>query len=202
VEGYAGQGFNFTGASFTPNGLIHEGFTDPNQIYHYHASFFAGPSGGFVRTIISKEDWPVGVYTYMAFDSSANYNVSVQFKVSEPPTMTTPTATSTPMPVITVVPSEAPVGEWFVFIGSRFTPNGLIESWFADPKQTPHKLEDFWADSSGRFIYKYNWTGDWPAGTYTYLAFDFAKSFWASVEFEMTGSVTYEVYLPIIAKSY
>jgi hypothetical protein len=198
VEGYAGQGFTFTGTGFTPNGLIHEGLIDPDQIYHYHASFYTDPSGRFVRTITSRWDWLVGVYTYIAFDSTENYNVSVQFTVSAPPPAITPTPTLTPEPVITVSPSEAPVGEWFVFIGSHFTPDGLIEGWFADPNQVPHKLEHFWADSSGGFTRRHNWTGDWPAGTYTYLAFDFTVSFWASAEFEMTESLTYEVYLPII----
>ena len=200
VEGYLGQGFTFTGSDFTPRGLIHEGFTDPNQEYHYNASFYADSSGGFVRTITSRWDWLVGVYTYIAFDTTENYSVSVQFTISAPPPTTTPTPTSTPTPVITVSPGEAPVGEWFVFIGSHFTPHGLIEAWFADPNQIPHELERFWADASGRFIYKHTWTGDWPAGTYTYLAFDFTRSFWASVEFEMTDPLRHEIYLPIIVK--
>lgn len=200
AEGYAGQGFTFTGSDFTPNGLIHEGLTDPNQVYHYNDSFYADPSGGFVRAITSKWDWLVGVYTYVAFDSTENYSVSVQFTVSEPPL--TPTPTITARPVITVSPGEAPVGEWFVFIGSRFTPNGLIEGWLADPDQIPHELEHFQANSGGGFIRKHNWAGDWPTGTYTYMAFDFTKSSWASVEFEMTESLTHEVYLPIIVKHY
>jgi len=104
--------------------------------------------------------------------------------------------------VIIVSPSKAPIGEWFAFIGSHFTPNGLIEAWFADPSRAPHELNHFWADSSGRFIRKHNWAGDWPTGTYTYLAFDSTKSFWASVEFEMTESLTYKAYLPIIVKHY
>jgi len=196
AEGCAGQLFTFTGWDFTPNGLIHDGFTDPNQEHHYNASFYANSSGGFVRTIASESDWLAGVYTYIAFDVTENYGVSVQFTISEPP----PTATPTPMPgpVIAVSPSEAPVGERFVFIGSHFTPNGLIEDWLADPDQVPHNLDYFQADSSGGFIRKHRWTGNWPVGTYTYLAFDFTKSLWVSVEFEMTESLTYEVCLPII----
>jgi len=90
----------------------------------------------------------------------------------------------------------------FVFIGSHFTPNGLVEGWFSDPDKNPHKLEQFWTDSSGGFVRKYSWTEAWPAGTYTYLAFDFTKSFWTFVEFEMTESLTYKAYLPIIVKHY
>lgn len=85
-----------------------------------------------------------------------------------------------------------------MFIGSHFTPNGPIEDWLADPDQVPYNLGYFQADSSGGFIRKHNGAGNWPVGTYTYLAFDFAKSLWVSVEFEMTESLTYEVCLPII----
>jgi hypothetical protein len=104
--------------------------------------------------------------------------------------------------VIIVSPNKAPIGDWFTFIGSHFTPNGLIEDWFADPSRAPHELNHFWADSSGGFIRKHNWAGDWPTGTYTYLAFDSTKSFWASVEFEIADSLTYELYLPIVVKDY
>lgn len=225
AEGHAGQEFTFTGAGFTPNSLVHEGLTNPNQEYHYIASFYANSSGGFVRTIATERDWLVGIYTYIAFDSTKNHSASVQFTVSEPPptaTLTpTPTPTPTPEPMIAVSPSEAPVGEWFAFTGSHFTPNGLIEDRFADPNQVQRSLGYFQADSSGEFIRKRNWTGDSPAGTYTYLAFDFTKLLWASVEFEMTEpsptatptststvtatpttSSSYEVYLPIIVQNH
>ncbi|MGA9347305.1 MAG: cohesin domain-containing protein [Anaerolineae bacterium] len=223
AEGYAGQEFTFTGSDFTPNSLVHEGLTNPNQEYHYIASFYADLSGGFVRTIATERDWLLGIYTYIAFDATKNHSASVQFTVFEPPptaTLTpTPTPTPTPEPMVAVSPSEAPVGEWFVFTGSHFTPNGLIEDRFADPNQVQRSLGYFQADSSGEFIRKRNWTGDWPAGTYTYLAFDFTKLLWASVEFEMTEpsptatptststvtatpttSSSYEVYLPIVVK--
>ena len=96
AEGYAGQEFTFTGADFTPNGLVHEGFDDPNQEYHYHDSFYADASGGFVRTIASQVDWLVGVYAYVAFDSTKDYNASVEFTISEPPPTATATVTATP----------------------------------------------------------------------------------------------------------
>jgi hypothetical protein len=223
AEGYAGQEFTFTGAGFTPNGLVHEGLTNPNQEYHYIASFYADSSGGFVRTIATERDWLVGIYTYIAFDATRNHNASVQFTVSEPlPTATltpTPTPTPIPEPMVAVSPGEAPVGEWFTFTGSHFTPNGLIEDWFADPNQVQHSPGYFQADSSGRFIRKHRWVGDWPAGIYTYLAFDSTKLFLASVGFEMTEplptatptststvtatpttSSSHEVYLPIVVK--
>jgi hypothetical protein len=219
-EGYAGQEFTFTGSDFTPSGLVHEGLTDPHQEYHYIASFHADSSGGFVRTITSERDWLVGIYAYTAFDAAKNHSASVQFTVSEPPPTATPTSTPTPTPtpepMIAVSPSEAPVGEWFTFTGSHFTPSGLIEERFADPNQAQQHLGYFQVDSSGEFIRKHNWTiADWPAGTYTYLSFDFVKSFWASVEFEMTEpsptatmtatpttSSSYEVYLPVIVRNY
>jgi hypothetical protein len=221
AQGHAGQVFTFTGSDFTPNGLIDEGLTYPDQEYHYLASFYANSSGGFIRTIASGRDWLVGIYTYDAFDFANSHSVSVPFEITEPPPTATPTPT--PEPVIAVSPSEAPVGEWFVFTGSHFTPNSLIEDSFADPNQAQHSLGYFHADPSGEFIRKHRWTADWPAGTYTYLAFDFAKLLWASVEFEMTQSAptatptststttptrtpttssSYEVYLPIIAKNH
>jgi len=153
-----------------------------------------------VRTIASERDWLVGVYTYTAFDSTANYSASVQFTISEPTPTVTPTPTSAP--VIIVSPSKASIGDWFVFTGSHFTPNGLIEDRLTDPNQGQRSLGYFQADPSGRFTRKHSWTGNWPTGTYTYLAFDFTKLFWASVEFEMTDSLTHEVYLPIIVKNY
>jgi len=219
VEGYAGQEFTFTGTDFTPNGFVHEGFTDPNQEYHYNASFYADSSGGFVRVIFSEGAWLVGVYTYIAFDSTTNFSASVEFEITGPSPTATPTPT--PGPVVVVSPGEAPVGELFTFTGFRFTPNGSIEGWFADPNQAQHSLGYFQSDSSGGFTRKHSWTGNWPPGTYTYLAFDFTKLLWASVEFEMTDpppmatptstatvtatpttSSSYEVYLPIIVKHY
>ena len=200
MEGYAGQEFTFTGTGFTPNGLIHESFTDPNQGYHYNASFYADASGGFVRVIFSEWDWPWGVYTYIAFDSTGNYSVSVPFAITGPSPTATPTPT--PGPVVAVSPGEAPVGESFTFTGSRFTPNGLLEDRFADPNQVQHSLGRFQADASGGFTRRHSWTGNWPAGTYTYQAFDFTKFIWASVEFEMTEFLMYEIYLPSIVKYY
>jgi len=104
--------------------------------------------------------------------------------------------------VVIVSPGEAPIGELFTFTGSRFAPNGLVEDWFADPNQGQHSLGHFLADSSGGFTRRHSWTGDWPAGTYTYRTFDFTKLILASVVFEMTEALTYEVYLPIIVKRY
>jgi hypothetical protein len=198
MEGYPGQEFTFTGLDFTPNGLIHEGFSDPNQEYRYRASFFADASGGFVRTITTGSDWLTGVYTYMAYDVSQGYNVSAQFIISE----NAPTLTTTPEPMVTVSPSEASAGAWFTFTGSHFTAQGLIEDWLVNPNQVQRSLGYFRADSSGGFIRKHRWEEGSPAGTYTYLAIDLTSSLCASVEFEMLDSLTYEVYLPIIVKNY
>ena len=110
TEGYAGQEFTFTGSGFTPSSVVHEGFTDPNQVYHYNDSFYADSSGGFVRVIASAGDWLLGVYTYVAFDSTKNCSASVQFTISEPlPTATpTPTSTLTPTSTPTATPTNTP----------------------------------------------------------------------------------------------
>jgi hypothetical protein len=104
TEGYAGQEFTFTGSDFTPGGLVHEGFRDPDQEYHYTASFHADSSGGFLRTITSESDWLLGVYTYIASDAEKSYDASVQFTVSEP----LPTATATATPTSTPTPTGPP----------------------------------------------------------------------------------------------
>jgi len=96
AEGYAGQEFTFAGSYFTPNGLVHEGFDDPNQEYDYHDSFYTDSSGGFVRTIVSEVDWLAGVYAYIAFDVTKDYNASVESTISEPPPTATATVTATP----------------------------------------------------------------------------------------------------------
>jgi hypothetical protein len=96
AEGHAGQEFTFTGSYFTPNGLVHEGFDDPYQGYHYHGSFYTDSSGEFVRTIASETDWLGGVYAYVAFDSIKDYNASVEFTVIGPTPTPTATATVTP----------------------------------------------------------------------------------------------------------
>lgn len=199
TQGYPGQEYTIRGSDFTPNGLVHDGFTDPNQEYHYKGSFYANSSGEFVRAIASAGDWLVGVYTYIAYDSTKNHNASVQFTISGP----TPTSTLTPAPgpVVIVSPSEAPIGEWFVFTGSHFTPNGFIEDRFTGPNQVEHGLGYFQADSAGGFIRKHRWSGGWSAGIYTYLAFDVTMLSWTSVKFEMTNSPAYKVYLPIIVKN-
>ena len=105
AEGYAGQEFTFTGSDFTPNGLIHEGLTDPNQKYEYLDSFYADSLGGFVQTIASDLGWLLGVYTYTAFDLTKDYEATVQFTVSEPPPTATPTATATATPTGTPTPT-------------------------------------------------------------------------------------------------
>jgi len=117
AEGYAGQEFTFTGSDFTPNGLIHEGLTDPNQVYRYYASFYADSSGRFVRTIASEWDWLLGIYTYTTFDSTKNCNASVQFTISEPPPTATPTPTFTP----TATPTATATGTPTVTPISTFT---------------------------------------------------------------------------------
>jgi len=108
--GHAGQEFTFTGSDFTPHGLIHEGYTGPNQEYHYHASFYADSSGEFVRTIASEGDWLLGVYTYIAFDSAKNYSAYVEFTISEslPMATPTPTATVTATPTSTATVTATP----------------------------------------------------------------------------------------------
>jgi hypothetical protein len=106
AEGYAGQEFIFTGWNFTPNGLVHEGYNDPNQKYTYTASFYADPSGGFARAIASQANWLFGAYTYVAFDSAKDYNASVEFIISGPRPTATPTATPTTTPTST--PTSTP----------------------------------------------------------------------------------------------
>ncbi|MGA9350612.1 MAG: cohesin domain-containing protein [Anaerolineae bacterium] len=105
------------------------------------------------------------------------------------------TPTPTPEPVIAVSPGEAPGGDELTFTGSGFTPNGLIEDLSADPNQAHQSFGYFQADASGRFVRRHSWAGDSPEGTYTYLAFDFTKLSWATVEFEM---IRYRVYLPVV----
>jgi hypothetical protein len=105
------------------------------------------------------------------------------------------TPTPTPEPVIAVSPGEAPGGDELTFTGSGFTPNGLIEDLSADPNQAHQSFGYFQADASGGFVRRHNWAGDSPEGTYTYLAFDFTKLSWATVEFEM---IRYRVYLPVV----
>ena len=101
AEGYAGQEFTFTGYDFTPNGMIHEGYYNPNQEYTYAASFYADPSGGFVRTIASEVDWLFGTYTYKVHDSDQDYDATVEFTISGPQPTATPTATLTTTPTST-----------------------------------------------------------------------------------------------------
>jgi len=120
----------------------------------------------------------------------------------------TPTYTPTPAPAVFVSPTKAPVGEKFTFTGLHFTPNGHIQDCFDAPGQeycpyAPDQrycpLKSFYADSFGSFIRKdVCWARGWPAGVYTYIAFDFEKEFLASVKFEMTP--LYKICLPLILK--
>ncbi len=109
-----------------------------------------------------------------------------------PTPTTTTTTTITPEPAIVVHPTSAPVGETFTFTGSHFTPDGLVEAWFADPDQAHHSLDSFYADSSGGFTRQHNWEAYWQAGVYSYIAIDITEALSTSVEFEMTepGSQT------------
>ena len=112
--------------------------------------------------------------------------------ISTPTGTTTPTPTGTttttitPEPVIIAHPTQAPVGETFTFTGAHFTPDGLIEEWFADPDQAHHLLGSFHADSVGAFTRQHRWERYWPAGIYSYIAMDVAKASETSTEFEMT----------------
>lgn len=142
---------------------------------------------------------------------------------STPTRTTTPTPTTTttitPEPAIVVQPTSAPVGETFIFTGSHFTPDGLVEEWFADPDQARHHLGSFNADSSGAFTRQHNWAAYWPAGVYSYIANDVVQQSETSVEFEMTGPQTptstptttptttatptsSKVYLPLVLKGW
>jgi hypothetical protein len=127
------------------------------------------------------------------------------------PTPTSTTTTTTPQPAVIVSPTSAPVGETFTFTGSHFTPDGLIEEWFADPYQAHHHLGSFYADSCGGFIRQHNWEAYWPAGVYSYIAMDVARESETSVEFEMTEPQTptptatptlsgQKIYLPLVLK--
>jgi len=116
AEGYAGQEFTFTGSYFTPNGLVHEGFNDPNEEYYYLDSFYADPSGGFVRTIASAGGWLWGVYTYIAFDSARGYNTTVEFEIIEPPPTATPTTTATATPTGTPTPTTTASPSYEVYL--------------------------------------------------------------------------------------
>ena len=126
AEGYAGQEFTFTGSHFTPNGLVHGGFDDPNQEYHYQDSFYADSSGGFVRTIATEVDWLGGVYAYIAHDVTKDYSASVGFTVYGPtPTFTatwTPTSvatgTATPTPTPTATATATPTGVYTALLPS------------------------------------------------------------------------------------
>jgi hypothetical protein len=136
-----------------------------------------------------------------------------------PTPTTTTTTTITPEPAIVAQPTSAPVGETFTFTGSHFTPNSLIEVWFADPDQVRYHLDPFYTDSSGGFTRQRHWEAYWPAGTYSYIANDVVQQSETSVEFEMTepGSQTptstptptttptlssQKVYLPLVLKGW
>ncbi len=110
--------------------------------------------------------------------------------IATPTPTGTATTTTTPEPGIVVYPISAPVGELFTFFGSHFTPDGLIEEWFADPDQVRHSLGSFHADSSGEFSRLHIWEAFRPAGIYSYIANDVARESETSVEFEMTESQT------------
>lgn len=105
------------------------------------------------------------------------------------------TPTPTPQPAIAVSSGEAPGGDEFTFTGSGFTPNGLLEDLCARPDQAYGSFGYFQADASGRFVRRHSWAGDSPEGTYIYLAFDFTKLSWATVEFEI---IRCRVYLPVV----
>jgi len=200
-EGLAGQEFTFTGWSFTPHGLVHDGFIDPHQVYHYHGSFYTNAHGGFVRTIASGTEWLLGVYTYTAFDATKSFTVSVQFTLTGYPPTATPTPT--PGPMIAVTPNQAPIGHWFTFIGSYFTPHGPLEEQLVDADGVQHSLGAFEADGAGGFVRLHRWTGSWPTGTYAYMVYDVTKHLWASVGFEMIGShLSNKFYAPMVVKNY
>jgi len=86
----------------------------------------------------------------------------------------------------------------FTFTGSHFTRNGLIREGYIPPDKQYRAFEPefFTAEPSGDFTCQHSWARGWPAGVYTYIAFDFEKEFLASVKFEMTP--LYKICLPLI----
>ena len=166
-----------------------------------------GPNGAGVVVTVSltaqgEGESPLDLQYVQVVDTTADLQaVTVEgglVVVESTPTPTPDpnwTPTPTPEPVIAVSPGAAPVGSELTFTGSGFTPNGLIEDLCADPSQAHQSFGYFQADSSGRFVRRHDWAGESPEGTYTYLAFDFAKLSWATVEFEM---IRYRVYLPVV----
>jgi hypothetical protein len=132
-------------------------------------------------------------------------------------TTPTPTSTATPGPVVTVSPAEGDAGQEFTFTGSDFTPHGLVHEGLNDPYQGYHYHDSFYTDSSGGFVRTIATEQDWLGGVYAYVAYDSIKDYDATVEFTVFGptptptatatatptpSPSYEVYLPIILRSY
>ena len=83
------------GSHFTPNGLIEDWFTDPDQAQRSLGYFCADASGGVIRKHRWAEDSLVGTYTYLAFDFTELFWASVEFEMTEPLTTATPTSTAT-----------------------------------------------------------------------------------------------------------
>jgi len=85
-----------------------------------------------------------------------------------------PTYTPTPIsrPIVTVSPSSGPVGTKFLFNGSGFTPDTLIQRYIAGPNSKYRGLDPIWADIKGNFASILIPNEEWQAGTYTYVAQD------------------------------
>jgi hypothetical protein len=104
------------------------------------------------------------------------------------PTCTTwPTCTPTPQPtsrpLVIVSPPYGPVGTQFLFKGSGFTPNELIQRYIAGPDEKYVDLESIRADKRGDFARAFIPDDDWQAGTYIYTAHDTYTSSSASTSF-------------------
>jgi len=208
-----------TSLALDEDGYPHISYTESSSVEDNWLSYaYRDAHGWHVQTVDNEGyiHWDTSLaldesgYPHISYQSSGCLNYAYYTKSPSTPTPT-PTATNTatptptpdpnwtptptPEPVIAVSPGEAPGGNEFVFTGSGFTPNGLLEDLCAKPDQAYESFGYFRADSSGVFVRRHNLVGESPEGTYTYLAFDFTKLSWATVEFEM---IRYRVYLPVV----
>ena len=92
--------FTFTGTCFTPNGLLHRSFTDPQSNSYALGDINADSTGSFGRILQLINDpannsfWPTGTYTYFVTDATTGKVFSVQFSITSSTASVSAAATS------------------------------------------------------------------------------------------------------------
>jgi hypothetical protein len=159
----AGTTFSFTGSNFTPDESITLWITDGEGNRTDLPAAQADRTGQFQHTWESTTTHLPGTYTLSAAGKQSRQTVTKTFTLTE--SVTTPD-----VPTLIVEPSSGPIGTYFIYKGSAFTPGEIVSCWLIDELGNRYNGPDLVANNSGNISSGWHVEAGDPYGTYTSYA--------------------------------